>query len=265
MGWFGKKDEPEMVEREDGLTDYDVYVMSKNEKIMYLVFAAICIFIVGMIFYQNLVMAASLSLLCFYFPKIRTKQIIEKRKKELNLQFKDMLYALSSSMIAGKSIEMAFKDILKDLAVIYPDPKTPIIQEVNYIVRSLEMNETIESALDQFAERTHIEDIENFVDVLRTTKRAGGNIVDVIRTTSNMIGDKIETKNDIETLITAKKFESRVLSLMPIAMVAILSFSSPDYMEKVFSTVAGNIVMTIAIILFVIAYFIAEKIMKIEV
>ena len=34
MGLFKKKDEPEMVEREDGLIDYDVYIMSKEEKII---------------------------------------------------------------------------------------------------------------------------------------------------------------------------------------------------------------------------------------
>ena len=80
-----------------------------------------------------------------------------------------------------------------------------------------------------------------------------------------MIGDKIETKNEIETTITAKKFESRVLTVVPIFMVAVLSFSSPDYMAPVFNTVVGAIAMTVAIILFVIAFFISEKIMDIEV
>lgn len=264
MGLFSKK-EPEMVEREDGLIDYNVYVMSKNEKLMYISLAAVCIFIVGMIFYHNAIIALLLSLLSLKFPKIRTKQIIEKRKKELNLQFKDMLYALSSSMVAGKSIEMAFKEVLKDLAVIYPDPDTPIIKEVQHIVRCLEMNQTVESALEQFAERAHIEDIEVFSNVFSISKRAGGNLVEVIRSTSNMIGDKIETKNDIETLITAKKFEARVLSLMPIAMVAMLTLLSPEFMSNVFTTIPGNIGMTVAIAMFVTAFFIAEKIMKIEV
>lgn len=264
MGLFGKK-EPEMVEREDGLTDYNVYVMSKTERLMYIILAAICIFIVGMIFYHNIIISGLLSLYSLKFPKMRTKQIIDKRKRELNMQFKDMLYALSSSMIAGKSIEMSFREALKDLAVIYPDPNTAIMQEIQYIVRCLEMNETVEHVLEQFAERAHLEDITNFADIFRISKRAGGNLVEVIRSTSNIIGDKIETKNDIETAITAKKFETRVLSLMPIAMVAILTISSPGFMEKVFTTIPGHFAMTFAVILFIISYFVAEKIMRIEV
>lgn len=266
MGLFKKKiKEPDMVEREDGLVDYDIYVMSKNEKVVYIILAAAVIFAVGMIFYHNVILSALLALLAFKFPKLRREQIIAKRKKDLNIQFKDLLYSLSSSMVAGRSLEMAFRDALKDMEIIYPDLNTPIMLETSYIVRCLEMNMTVEDAIGQFADRSHIEDIENFGDIVRICKRTGGNLVEVIRSTSNMIGDKIETKNEIETTITAKKFESRILTVTPILMVLILSTSSPDYMAPVFNTVIGAIAMTVAIIMFVISFLVSEKITNIEV
>lgn len=260
-----KKKEPDMVERADGLTDYDVYVMSKKEKVMYIVFAAVVIFAVGMLFYHNPILALLLSLFAFKFPKIRRGQIIAKRKRELNLQFKDLLYSLSSSMTAGRSLEMAFRDALRDMSVIYPNPQTPIMVETSYIVHRLEMNEIVEDAIMQFAERAHLDDISSFADIVKICKRTGGNLIEVIRSTSSMIGDKIETKNEIETTITAKKFESRILTVVPIFMVAVLSLSSPDYMDPVFNRVEGTIAMTVAIVFFVIAFFISEKIMDIEV
>ena len=48
-------------------------------------------------------------------------------------------------------------------------------------------------------------------------------------------------------------------------MVAVLSASSPEYMAPVFHTAIGAVVMTVAIVMFVIAFFIGEKIMDIEV
>lgn len=247
------------------LTDYNIYIMSRQEKVIYTLAAAAVIFAVGMIFYQKPLLAAILALAALKFPKIRTGQIIQRRKRELNLQFRDLLYALSSSMTAGRSLEMAFRDALRDLAVLYPDENTPIMQETAYMIRCIGMNMTVEQALSQFAARAHLEDIENFAEVIRICKRSGGNLIDVIRSTSQMISDKIETKNEIETLITAKKFESRILTCTPIVMVAILSAASPEYMEPVFHTWAGAIVMTVAIILFTIAFFVGEKIMNIEV
>lgn len=265
MALFKKEKETEMVEREDGLIDYDVYVMSKNEKIFYVILAYIVIFIVGFIFYERIILAALLGLLAFKFPKMRTAQIIKSRKNALNIQFKDWLYSLSSSMAAGRSIEMAFKESYRDLEIIYTNPETPIMKELQHMIRCLEMNETVENVVGEFAERTHIEDIMNFADVIKISKRSGGNLVEVIRSTSNVLGDKIETKMDIETTISGKKFESRVLCCMPIAMVAILTATSYDYMEKVFTTFIGHTVMTISIAMFVAAFFIGEKIMDIEV
>ena len=89
---FGKKKEkPETVEREDGLTDYDVYEMGRQEKLLNLFLAAAVLFAVGYVFYHSKILSALLMLFALKWPKIRTRQIIEKRKKQLTLQFKDML------------------------------------------------------------------------------------------------------------------------------------------------------------------------------
>lgn len=255
----------QLEQQNSGIIDYDVYIMSKKEKIVSIIAAAVVIFAVGMIFYHNVILSLLLSLFSFKYPKIRVKSIIKKRKNDLNLQFRDLLYSVSSSMEAGRSLEMAFRDALRDLAIIYPNSETAIIKETTYIVRKIEMNEPVEKAIAEFAERSHIDDIENFADIIRVCKRTGGNLAEVIRSTSNVIGEKIETKREIETTITGKKFESRIMSVMPIFMVAILSASSPDFMAPVFNTAAGVVVMTIAIFMFVISFLISEKIVDINV
>ena len=265
MGLFKKTDEPEMVEREDGLIDYDVYVMSKEEKIFNIALAAIVIFAIGYMCYHSLILSALLAVFAIKWPKMRVKQIIKKRHAELAIQFKDMLYSLSSSLSAGKSVETGLKECLQDLRIIYPDDDAYIIQEISYIVRGVEMNETIEDMFGQFAERAHNEDIENFVDIFKTCKRTGGDMVQVIKTTSQTIGEKIEIKQEINTMISGKKFEFKALMVMPIFLILLLSVSSADYMAPVFETAVGHIVMTIAIILFAIAYVVGDKIMTIEV
>ena len=265
MGLFKKKDEPQMVPRDDGLIDYDVYIMSKGEKILNIAIAAIVIFAIGYLCYRNVILSALLALVSLKWPKIRVKQIIAKRHRELTLQFKDMLYSLSSSLSAGKSIESGLKESLQDLRIIYPDDETYIIQEISYIVRGVEMNETIENMFSQFAERAHNEDIDNFVDIFRTCKRTGGDMIQVIKSTSQTIGEKIETKQEIETMISGKKFEFKALMIMPVFLILILSVSSADYMAPVFETFIGHAVMTVAIIMFAIAYLVGDKIMSIEV
>ena len=128
MGLFKKDKEPEMVEREDGLIDYDVYVMSKEEKIFNIAIAAVLIFGIGYMCYRNIILSALLAIVAVKWPKMRVKQIIKKRHSELAIQFKDMLYSLSSSLSADKSVETGLKECLQDLRIIYPDDDAYIIQ-----------------------------------------------------------------------------------------------------------------------------------------
>lgn len=263
---FGKKKQAEeMVLREDGLTDYDVYVMTKSEKMFTIVVAAIALFAVGYVFYHSLILSALLALFAVKAPKIRTRQIIDKRKNQLSLQFKDMLYSLSSALSVGKSVETGIRDSLQDLQVIYPDSETDILVELGLILRGLGMNNTIEDMFGQFAERAHLEDIDNFVDIFVTCKRTGGDLIEVMRSTSNTIGDKIEVKQEIETMISGKKYEFNFLMILPVIMVLFLTLTSGDYMAPVFTTIVGRIAMTAAIAIFALAYVVGSKIMKINI
>ena len=38
------------------------------------------------------------------------------------MQFKQTLYSLGSSLAAGRSVENSFKEVAKDLRLLYPDP-----------------------------------------------------------------------------------------------------------------------------------------------
>ncbi len=248
-----------------GLIDYDIYVMTRREKLLYICIAGLVIYIVGFIFYRSYLISSLVTPLALIYPRIRTKEIIKKRKNELNLQFKEALYALSSSLSAGKSIEMAFRDCLGDLAILYPSCDTYIIQELQYIIRRLEMNQTVEEALSDFAQRSHLEDVSNFVDVFITCKRTGGNMIEIIKNTSNVIADKIHIKNDIATMLTEKKFEQKLLNIIPIALILMLSLNAKEYMQPVFNTGIGRIMMTISIVLLGAAYLISKRIMDIEV
>lgn len=226
--------------------------------------AALVVFFVGYIFYHSLLISILLCPLGFIYPRFKTKSIIQKRKEELNLQFKDLLYALSASMASGKPIEMAFRDAAKDLKVLYPNPEANIHREVESILNKLDLNETMESVLWDFAKRAHVEDIRNFVEVFCTCKRSGGNIIEIIQNTSRIIGYKIEAKEEIHTLVSAKRFEQKVLNAMPILMLILLSISAEDYISPIFTTVLGRIVVTIAILLLLGAFFLSKKIMEIE-
>jgi tight adherence protein B len=247
------------------LIDYSIYELTFNEKVIALLISAVVVFMIAFIFYKDILLAFLLSTSCFYFLRIRRQQLLLRRKSELNDQFKQALFSLSSSLSAGRSFENSIIETVQDLQMLYANPQTYIIVEFNIIVQKLRNGENVEAALRQFSERADMDDIRNFSDVLSICKRSGGNLVEVIRRTAAMIGEKIELQQDISLLVAQKRFESRILSFAPLIIVALLSFSSPDYMLPLYEGIIGHLIMTAALILLFLCFTLTNKIMDIQV
>lgn len=241
------------------LTDYNSYELSLRERLLYTALASAVIFSVAYIFYRSFLLSSLLIPLALLYPGIKTRDIIARRKKELNIQFKDMLYSLSSSVSAGKTVEGAFREVLRDLPVLYPDPEAFILVEVRRIISRLETNETVESALMDFSNRAKLEDVDNFVNVLNICKRTGGNLAEVVKNTSAIINDRIEVGQEVDTMLAERKFEQKVLNAVPILMIVLLSATAPEYMSPVFNTGLGRFTMSISILLLIAAWFISAK------
>jgi len=244
---------------------YDVYEMKFEELMITLIMAMGTCFAVGLIFYENLILAAIMSLAGILYIPYRKKEQLRKKKEVLTIQFKDALYFLSVALSAGKSMETAMLDTYKNMHGIYPDKNSDIIKELEIINHRIHMNEPIEKIFYDFAERSKIEDIKSFADVIMISKRAGGNLIEVIKNTSDTIREKVEIQNEIETLISGKKFEQKIMSIVPFALVIFLKSSGSGYLDPLMTNAFGRIIMTIALLMILTGQLIGHKITKIEV
>ncbi|MFS1512609.1 type II secretion system F family protein [Chengkuizengella sp. SCS-71B] len=246
------------------MVDYTHFSLSKKQYILTVFIAGCVFFLITYVFFMNFTISILLSTCALFIPKYRAKHLNIKRREDLILQFKQALASLSSSLSAGRSIEKALVYTLEDLRAIYPNENTYIIQEFKMMNMQIRNGVTVESVFQNFSNRTKIEDIANFVEVFKICKRTGGNLVEVIRTTTNMISDKIEIGQEIQVLISNKKFETRVLNVIPFIFIVILRYSSPEYMAPLYQG-KGFIIMFIALILLILSFVISQKLMRIQV
>jgi tight adherence protein B len=130
------------------------------------------------------------------------------------------------------------------------------------MINGIQNNLSIEVMLKDFGARSEIIDIQNFSEVFAVGYRAGGNLKDIVRKTSDIIGDKIEMSAEIETAIASNKTQFDVMMIVPIVIIILLRTMSSQFAAS-FSTVAGVFATTVAIGIFVGAYKLGQKIMKI--
>lgn len=261
--------------------NYKVYYMKRIEKILYFLLAFTVGAAVGYLFYGgigkneygdptttthvlNILIPGIVGIIAGkMFVPIRTKQIIANQKKKINSQFRDMLEALTTSLDAGKNVVDSFTAIYGDLKIQY-DEDAYILKELEVILSGMQNNIDIEDLLLDFGVRSGNDDIYSFANVFKICYRKGGNIKDTIRNTHDILNDKMEISEEIETIVTGNKTEQKIMIAMPIALIAMIKMMSPDFAAN-FTTPTGIISTTIAIIMFVIAYYVGKAVLDIKV
>lgn len=261
--------------------NYKVYDMSFVEKVIYFLIAFIVGAAVGYLFYGGIGVdaygeptaltivlnvticgAAGLAAGIAFVP-IRTAQIMNKKKQILNTQFRDMLEALSTSLGAGKNVVDSFHSAYDDLKIQYDDGAF-ILSELEVILSGMTNNVDIEELLLDFGNRSGNDDIVSFAKVFQICYRKGGNIKETIRATYEILSDKMEISEEIETVVTASKMDQNIMLVMPIVLIGAIKFMSPDFANN-FITATGIMATTAALIIFVVSYFLGKKILEIKV
>ncbi len=261
--------------------NYNVYYMKPLEKTLYFLLAFAVGAAVGYLFYGgigkdefgqpttttwilNITIPAIAGLLAGrLFIPIRTKTIIDKRRKELNGQFRDMLDALTTSLGAGKNVNDSLISVYDDLKIQY-DEDAYILKEMEVIISGIHNNVPVEQLLEDFGNRSGIDDISSFANVFKISYRKGGNIKDIIKNTHDILNDKMEIGQDIETLMTSNKLEQNIMIVIPIVLIGVIKLMSPEFAEN-FVKPTGIISTTIGLIIFVIAYFIGKSVLDIKI
>ncbi|NLJ96682.1 MAG: pilus assembly protein TadB [Clostridiales bacterium] len=244
--------------------DYDVYNFTIKEYIRYIFEGILAVVILGILFYKNILGIILLSPLIILHLKKQRGDLVIKRKRQLNIEFRDGINSLSAALGAGYSAEHGFVEAIKDLKRMYPKGAM-IIEEFTYLVNRIQMNIPVEKALSDFGDRSKVEDIINFSEVFSTAKRTGGDLIHIIRTSSNLISEKIEVKREIISMISAKKYEASIMKMVPLGILIYLSISSPGFLDPLYNNIFGSFLMTILLVIYLITFHIIDKITDIKV
>lgn len=189
---------------------------------------------------------------------------IRKKRQEFLLQFKEMIQSIAAALGTGYSVENALKEAQKELKLLYSGEKM-ISEEMALMTGQIRVQIPMEQILEEFAQRVRMEDVKNFATVFSTAKRSGGDMIAIIQDTVAQMGGKIEVKREIDTILAAKRYELKVMSMVPYVIIAYMSFSFPEFMSCLYGNLIGIGVMTVCLVVYMSACAIGEKLIHIEI
>ena len=261
--------------------NYKVYYMSKMEKILYFLLGFAVGTAVGYLFYGGLAKdaygdptmtthvldllisgTAGIAAGCAFLP-IRTDMIMKARTKKLKSQFRDMLEAFNTSLGAGKNVTDSFRSVYEDLKVQYEEDAY-ILKELEVILSCMDNNVDLEVPLTDLGARSGVDDIASFANVFRICYHKGGNMKDTIRNTHEILSDKMEIAEEIETIVSGARSEQYLMLIMPILLIGMIKLMSADFAAN-FATPSGIIATTVGLAMFVSAYLVGRAVLNIKV
>lgn len=244
--------------------DYSDYILNNKEKIIGMLEYVFLCSVFAFFFYRSVIAFIVFLPGVFYFRKIYIASLITKRKKKLSTEFSQTLYSVISGLKAGYSIENAFIEAKRD-AELFFGSESLMVFEIQIIKSGLNMHMNLEDLIEDLGTRSGDEEILLFADVFRCAKRNGGNITEVLSETADRIQERICIDREIDLLISEKLLELRIMEVVPFVILIYLDITSRGYFDILYEGLRGRLVMTICLMVYIVAAFVAEKIVRIKV
>ncbi len=194
-----------------------------------------------------------------YFDTIDDCSI--QRKKGTNNREEEMLISVSDGLKTGYSVENAIQASYKDMGVLH-GKNSIICYEIKIMISQLKLNVGTEKVIDDFAKRIQLKNARLFAEVFRVSKKTGGNMPQIIKNVTDDIVLKEETREEICAAITEKRIEQKVMTIIPIFIIVYITITSPGFLDIMYDTLFGKLIMTGCIAAYAAAYIWGEKIIR---
>ena len=210
--------------------DYAAYHFTRQELVMYFLSGGVFMAVVSWLFYDSVIAWLLLMPVVVYLLKDRRQFACLKRRRRLEIEFREVILSVASNLQTGYSIENAFQESYRDIVLLYGS-ESVMAKELRLIFRKIGNNEPLEYALINLADRSGVRDIRDFAEIFQIAKRGGGDLRGIITNTADIIGDKQEIRREIETVVSEKRFEQQIMRFIPFFIIFYISLTTKGYFE----------------------------------
>lgn len=238
--------------------------LSLKQKVICVVITIGLLLMIAYCFFDAMEAVGILAPLGILFYSHAVSKVKEKEQRLQKEQLKELLIAMSNNLSAGYSLENAFITAGKELSALWGDKKA-MSRTLMMFANRLSLGENFDQLFREFSLQLSEKEMLTFTHMIAHAKISGGDLVRLFKQQSWQFQEKQMVLEESMTLISGKKYEYQIMVLMPIAIILYMRISSIDIMNVLYTTVVGRVVMSIALILNIVAYYWGMKIVSIKV
>ena len=187
------------------------------------------------------------SLLIFCGPWWILRRMAERHREKIEDQLADSMVSLSSSIRAGLSLAQAIKTLADN------SPK-PIKAEFSRIVGEYEMGKPLDRTLDEAKDRLRSENFALFAAAMLASRESGGRLNETVDRIAHSVRElqRLERKVQADTAMARKS--AVYMAITPVIILIVYFFVDRVAIISMFTTLPGQLLLAVAIMLNITAY-----------
>lgn len=172
----------------------------------------------------------------FGIPRWFLNKMIARRQ----LKFQTELANTIDVIVRGVKSGLPLNECLQ---IISNESPEPIRSEFREVVEQQRVGVSLTEALDRLIQRMPLAEVKFLSIVIAIQQQAGGNLSEALGNLANVLRDRFRIKMKVKALSAEAKASAGVLACLPPGVMAMVYLSSPGYLDPLFTTLTGNLLI----------------------
>lgn len=192
------------------------------------------------------------------FPFARLVMQRQRRMEKIEEQLPDAIDMIKRALRAGHTFNSAIQLVAQDM-------EQPIAHEFELTFNDLNYGNDVRRAMLGLLNRVPSVTVMALVTSVLVQRDTGGNLAEILDQISRVVRDRFRFGRRLRTLSAEGRMSAWVLALIPVALVGILSITSPNYLPVLLENPTGHKLLYTAGTLGVLGILWIRKVIRIEV
>jgi tight adherence protein B len=219
---------------------------------------AIMVTLLGAALTRSLVGAVVVGLIAAVLPPAIVNFLGKRRRKAFEALLPDTLQLLSSTLRAGYSL-------MQGVEAVSTEVGEPMGRELRRVVTEARLGRPLEESMSAVAERMESVDFGWAVMAIGIQREVGGNLSELLLTVASTMTERERLRRDVSALTAEGRVSAMVLGLLPIGIGVFIMGANPGYLDPLFGTTMGQIMVGGALVLAAVGGMWMKKIIEIEI
>ena len=186
---------------------------------------------------------------------VRGRAMAARRRMEQQLP--QALDAVAAALAAGLSLPQAIRFAASDL----PEP---VSQVMAWLDLRLRLGRPIEHVLTEVVRVFPEPSLAFALDGVAIQRAFGGNLVAMMHQTAALLRERADLEREMQAATSQGKLSGWIIAALVPVSAAILLFTNPRYIDVLFRTLIGQVLLVVALVLQVAGWMVISRLVRVR-